>query len=330
MLINHLITPTDDLICPTDPILWDEFFIPMHHLMYQAIPSTSGTISPCIDYDAIKSDITVIASTLTPAQIGQLLKGSGITAKNWRDAPAKVAVERFLLDFPDFAHLLCSYSVKADTAILAAEHALGVTTDATNFISVKSFLDGINRQRWSLRNPTDSEKQSGVSNLGTTSERLLEKVMASMIDGENFFKVENNKVNSYGDFVLMCLPNNLWLSVKSNFARERLLASGFTTDIIGVGFFTDKDEFTSQSKIRNFQRSGFLAMYIPDQPVSEAQLANNTNTYDEVLAYYNEREITLPKNINGTDFLRKLSTIGDDMQRLLNQQDISKRLAMDL
>jgi hypothetical protein len=71
-------------------------------------------------------------------------------------------------------------------------------------------------------------------------------------------------------------------------------------------------------------------MYIPDQPVSEDQLTNNTNTYNEVIGFYKKQGIPLPKNINGTDFLRRLSTIGDDMQRLLNQQDITKRLAMDL
>ena len=82
------------------------------------------------------------------------------------------------------------------------------------------------------------------------------------------------------------MPNNLWLSVKSNFARERLLASGFTTDIIGVGFFESAKEFTGKIRIRNFQRAGFLAMYCPDVPVNQEQIDNQITTYDLIVKRY--------------------------------------------
>ena len=110
----------------------------------------------------------------------------------------------------------------------------------------------ISRSRWT-REQDKGERQSGVSNLGKVSELLLERALNALNDNDNFFKTNDPKVKTYGDFVLMCLPNNLWISVKSNYARERLLASGYTIDIIGVGFFTDMKEFISPSKIRNFE-----------------------------------------------------------------------------
>jgi hypothetical protein len=212
-------------------------------------------------------------------------------------------------------------------AIESSEICLGLEVDATNFIGAKQFIDRINTERWTRRQ-TRSEEQSGVSNLGGVSEKLLEMAMDKLIDNVNFFKTQNQKIQSYGDFVLMCLPNNLWLSVKSNFARERLLASGYTTDILGVGFFTSKDEFTSQSKIRNFQRVGFLAMYLPDVSVSAEQVKNGSNTYDEVVKHYQDNNTSLPININGTPFLRALSTLHQDLSNILNIEDVRNRTTL--
>lgn len=234
----------------------------------------------------------------------------------------------FLWFFPEFANLICNIHLLAKTTLKAAELYNNLKIDSKNFIKAKQFIDIMNRQRWT-RAQSDSEQQSGVSNLGGVSEALLEAAMEQLIDNKNFFKSTNQQVQSYGDFVLMCLPNNLWLSVKSNFARERLLASGYTTDILGVGFFTDKNEFTSQSKIRNFQRVGFLAMYLPDVPVSEDQIKNNSNTYDEVCKYYADQKINLPININGTLFLRKLSEIHTDIKKLIDINDISSRTTIN-
>ena len=149
----------------------------------------------------------------------------------------------------------------------------------------------------------------------------------SMLKHDTFFKVDHSQVQSYGDFVIMCLPNNLWISVKSNFARERLLASGFSTDIIGVGFFEDPTEFSSYVKIRNFQRAGFLAMYCPDIAVTTKQVQNNTSTYEEVIKAYTGRD--MPLNINGKPFIRPLSHLKKHLDKLLVEQDVRRRFIVD-
>ena len=179
--------------------------------------------------------------------------------------------------------------------------------------------------RWT-RDKDLSERQSGVSTLGTISENLLETALSEYIDDRNFFKNNVSEVQSYGDFVLMCLPNNLWMSVKSNFARERLLASGFTTDIVGAGFFTDSTEFTSGAKVRNFQKVGFLAMYVPDIAVTEEQVLTGKSTYSEIVDYYNvATDKNFPLNINGKPFIRKLSELNADIRSLLSEVNIKKR-----
>lgn len=305
------------------------FFAPMHEAIWQKIDVHSA-VFPHINFDSLKAEITVIVDALSDQQVGKLRTFAmrTIALSEWRKAPESKSLMVFLSVFPAMANLISNVHLLAPIAIASAEIHLNFSINTQNFIQAKQFIDKLNRERWT-RQQTDNEQQAGVSNLGGVSETLLEMAMENLIDETNFFKISNQKVQSYGDFVLMCLPNNLWLSVKSNFARERLLASGFTTDILGVGFFTSRDEFTSKSKIRNFQRVGFLAMYLPDVPVSEEQVANNTNTFAEVTDFYQSNKIAMPLNINGTPFLRSLSNLHSDISRILAVTDISSRTTLD-
>ena len=327
-ILNIQINRPEDLTNINNLPLWDEFFLPTYHSLYLLI-DPSSTQYPHIDFDTYKITIASVLDTLTDEQVKKLRKlgDNDISKSEWDKARENKAMLVFLWNFPEFANLLNNIHLLASVAIKSSEFYLNIQINSTNFIAAKQFIDQINRQRWT-RNQTTNEQQSGVSNLGGVSESLLEMAMEQLIDGVNFFKTNNQKVQSYGDFVLMCLPNNLWMSVKSNFARERLLASGYTTDILGVGFFTSKDEFTSQSKIRNFQRVGFLGMYLPDIPVSEDQIINNTNTYQEVQHYYQSNGINLPININGTLFLRPLSTLHADISKILSINPVSNRTTL--
>lgn len=308
--------------------LWNEFFIPMYSHFYGQIQSGTKKY-PHIDFDNQKSFIKSLLDKLDAAQI-RILRSLGHSTFNsgeWNKASENKATQAFLWNFPSFANLLTNIHLLAPIAIKSTEFYLATKIDSSNFIKAKQFIDQINRDRWTRQQDT-SEQQSGVSNLGGVSEQLLETALSGMIDGINFFKNTNQQVQSYGDFVLMCLPNNLWISVKSNFARERFLASGFTTDILGVGFFTEKEEFTSLSKIRNYQRVGFLAIYLPDVPVSEEQNKSGSNTFDEVVSFYKNNSIPLPLNINSTAFLRPLSSIHADLTTILSISDFKNRTTL--
>jgi hypothetical protein len=308
------------------------FFYAAYSLLYVALESQDGDPVPHIDADSIKAHLAELLNQLSDTELQNLrrigIDGNQVNADQWSKAKESKALMIVLWEFPYFTDCLLNIHPLASIAIKSFEVLNGTEISTANFIKAKQWLDSINRQRWS-RAQTMSEQQSGVSNLGTSSELLLEKAFTTKLDDCNFFKTTSHKIQSYGDFVLMCLPNNLWLSVKSNFARERLLASGYTTDIIGVGFFTSKEEFTSKSKIRNLQRVGFLAMYLPNIPISDEQIQNNLNTYDEVMEYYNSAGNNPPLNINGSPFIRSLNNLDADMGRLLAETNIAMRTTLD-
>ena len=243
--------------------------------------------------------------------------------------PARLTVQfhvrHFLESHPEFLGLLWNTVTSASVSIANAQLLLGATVDGTNFISAKSLIDQVASSTRNRVRDT-SEGQSGVSVLGTISELLLARAFEGMI-GDEFFKVGSNDVNSYGDFVALCLPNNLWISVKSNFGRERLLASGYSNDIVGAGFFVESAEFTNPVRVRNFQRAGFLAMYIPDVAVTDAQAAARTSTFEEVVGVYDAGD-GRPVNINGRPFIRPLSSLANDIAALLAVVPVSRRLTV--
>ena len=299
------------------------YFKIIYRYLYNSIDQTR--VYPHVDFDALNQNLFTALYERYDIQANmRYFQTKKISRTEYNKAPAQKALLLFLHYFPDFYIFLQNINSDARINIQNAETLLNETISIDNFIDAKRTIDEQNRQRYT-RTQTQQEKQGGVSILGTISETLLNDAMQSIIDEENFFKTTMSEIQSYGDFVLMCLPNNLWLSVKSNFARERLLASGFSTDIIGVGFFTDAKEFTSQAKIRNFLKVGFLAMYIPDVSITQEQIDNQTNTYQEVIDYYTQHNIELPKNINQTPFIRRLSSIKDDLTALLEITNISRR-----
>ena len=203
--------------------------------------------------------------------------------------------------------------------------------DFSNISDFKRELRARHDERWTRLQREDKgndEAQGGVSVLGSLSEELLKRAIETVSTSPDIFQTTQDDTKSYGDFVLMSLPNNLWFSVKSGFSRERLLASGFSNDLVGVGFFEEPAEFTSRYKVRNFKKAGFLAIYLPDVAVTEDQYDEGTSTYAAVQAFYNQAEHVAPLNINGTKFFRPLSKLGDDIKYLLGQ-DLQKRSTLN-
>ncbi|RXJ79879.1 hypothetical protein [Arcobacter sp. F2176] len=278
-----------------------------------------------INYDELDTNlIQRLIDENNPRIVLTKINGKKVSTTEWQNNPIQKAFVLFFSQFPDFNLLLKNLHTDPSINIKNAETLFGEAVSSQNFLNIKKQVDEINNLKWT-REKSLPERQAGVSILGNISETLLETAMESLIDNTNFFRSQNHDVQSYGDFVLMCLPNNLWISVKSNFARERLLASGYTTDIIGVGYFTDYNEFTSQIKVRNFIKVGFLAMYIPNIPITESQITNDVSTYQEAVNYYNDNNRELPLNINGKPFLRPLSDLYHDLNTLLQIDDIKRR-----
>ena len=314
-------------IAPPESLSFENYF---YETLYEYffIRISEGRCEPHIDCDQLINDVHGVDLYSQAIDEGISLQRASPKSTNKRREETQIAIQDFCKNYPLFVTFLQNCRLKADIAIKHAELLIGETCNIKNFIELKRIIGQFNALNWTREMDT-SERQASVSNLGTISENLLKTSFGNLTDDKNFFKVTSGKVNSYGDFVLMCLPNNLWLSVKSNFARERLLASGYSNDILAVGFFEDYTEFTSQVKIRNMQRAGFLCIYIPDVAVTQGQKETNTSTYKQTLDYYNNSGDQLPLNINGTDFFRPLSDISTDLEKLLSESRIERRLSVN-
>lgn len=311
---------------PADVDFSNDFFRDVYIFVYGIV--VEGDYLPQMDVDALHNGDLGFDIQANARQHGIVVREPSAKATNRERLLTQFHIQSFLNDFPVFLGFFNNISAPAEISIKNAELLLGEQCNADNFIEIKRIIDDLNRKIWT-REKDVSERQAGVSNLGTISESLLASAFDGLVDATNFFKVSYSQVQSYGDFVLMCLPNNLWISVKSNFARERLLASGYSNDILGVGFFESAGEFTGTVRVRNFQRAGFLAMYCPDFPVSEAQLEAETSTYDEIVDLHEKNCTDMPRNINGKPFIRPLSGLRNDLHTLLDEPDIQKRFTVD-
>ncbi|EOD5226240.1 hypothetical protein ACJXBB_002597 [Vibrio cholerae] len=240
-----------------------------------------------------------------------------------QNASRKRIKDKVLSKVPHLALFLKNIHPGAAHQVEALSVLRNESVDFSNISDFKRDLRARHEARWTRSQKNEQgndELQGGVSVLGSVSEELLRRAIDTVSSSPDIFKTNQDDTKSYGDFVLMSLPNNLWFSVKSGFSRERLLASGFSNDLVGVGFFEDPTEFTSQHKVRNFKKAGFLAIYLPDVAVTELQYAGETSTYKEVADFYSGVGKTAPLNINGTAFFRPLSQLGEDIKALLDQE----------
>jgi len=236
----------------------------------------------------------------------------------------QTALEKFFETYPILITFIQNCKLKAALQLKHAEELVGSSCTIDNFMDFKRICNQFYKMNWK-REQDISESQASTSNLGTLSESLLNHAFASILKENVFMKVEKTDTKSYGDFVVSALPNNLWLSVKSSYGRERLLASGFSNDILGVGFFEEVKEFTSLVKIRHYQRAGFLAIYLPDEPVTIEQIDEGINTYGSVEKHYADSGKALPSNINGNPFIRPLSQLPHDLEPIIKHDSLVDR-----
>lgn len=316
---------------PRNITSWDNVF---YQIVYEALFDClrDGDCSPHINADQFKPSASGNKFDFYSLAVSaQSVKGSGITKSDLKLSKKSVDIEEeknaialqlFFRRYPEFVTFIQNCRIKGNISIDNAEKITGVKTNLQNFIELKQITSELYKMRWQRRE-NDSEAQASVSNLGNTSEGLLKRAFDSA-ELTDLKKVQSPEISSYGDFVLPCLPNNLWISVKSDYSRERLLASGYSNDILGATFLVDATEI-SATLTRNMMKAGFLALYIPDVPVNAEQLENDENTYQQFLIQRKANKLSMPVNINGTPFVRKLSKLGDDLKNFIGDKGFDKR-----
>ena len=231
--------------------------------------------------------------------------------------------------WPILGHFIENYDpgfTKGQLCIDVALWSMGlkkVPVDDINALQIRT--SELNNQRFP--NGRDFEqRQGGVSILGHQTTLLIRAILEQLIKKypDEIFETTHDSIKSYGDFIIMCLPNNLWVSVKSKHAKERLMASGYSNDLVGIGFFENPKDFHTSYRLRNYKKVGFLAIYLPTVPASEKQSGNGTNTYSEVMKALKEHKIH-NYNINGKPFYRPFERFATDMEELLQESDRHKR-----
>lgn len=99
--------------------------------------------------------------------------------------------------------------------------------------------------------------------IGGVSELICEMGLRAAAPGR--YAHLPNSWSWIGDYAITGLPFNLYISVKSYYARERLIASGTgqgAAPIIGYGLFQDETEW-SPVRVHQYRHRGFVAIYMP-------------------------------------------------------------------
>ncbi len=130
--------------------------------------------------------------------------------------------------------------------------------------------------------------------------------------------------NWIGDFAIMGSPFNLFVSVKSYYARERLIVSGTgqnAAPVIGYGLFKDSSEW-SPGRVKQYKQRGFIAIYMPRPLYDElaAMIPTTPGLSQQQIKRYSPEKgypATNITNIYDRPFLRKIEDFGTDIANIL-------------
>jgi hypothetical protein len=126
-----------------------------------------------------------------------------------------------------------------------------------------------------------------------------------------------------GDFAILGTPFNLFVSVKSYKAKERLIVSGTgqnAAPVIGYGLFNDPDEW-SPDRVKQYKQRGFIAIYMPKDLYNRLNAMNpaNAHTPKDIKKWTSENgyPATDIKNIYDRPLLRKLEDFTKDLNSII-------------
>jgi len=135
----------------------------------------------------------------------------------------------------------------------------------------------------------DVIKRAGIKIDVKVTGALTECICQIALDATipNRYSTLPNKWKWLGDFAIIASPFNLYVSVKSYKAKERLLVSGtgqFTAPVIGYGLF-DKPGEWSESRTKQYKQRGFIAIYMPRALYDRLSASSKTvkNIYERPL-----------------------------------------------
>lgn len=151
-----------------------------------------------------------------------------------------------------------------------------------------------------------------VSLIGSLTEKICEIAIKAVCDEKRYSKLPKNW-KWLGDFAVTGLPFNLYISVKSYYAKERLIVSGtgqMAAPVVGYGLFKDVNEW-NPSRVGQYKHRGFVAIYIPH------------DIYDALSRKTGKgHPVTDVKNIYDKPFLRDIADFSNDLKNVVNTNNI--------
>lgn len=174
-------------------------------------------------------------------------------------------------------------------------------------------LDSILTARDAIHNEIISAGlKEDVSVTGKITERICE--MALEAGARDKYSKLPKAWEWVGDFMIIGKPFNIFVSVKSYWARERLIASGTgqqAAPVVGYGLFIDESEWTF-GRIRQYLQRGFVAIYMPADLLARltSESRNVKNTYER-------------------PFLRDIASFANDLIKAYKNGSDNKFLELD-
>jgi hypothetical protein len=151
-----------------------------------------------------------------------------------------------------------------------------------------------------------------VSVIGSVTEKICEIAIKAVCDNTRYSPLPKNW-KWLGDFAITGLPFNLYISVKSYYAKERLMVSGtgqMAAPVVGYGLFKDIKEW-NPSRVSQYKHRGFVAIYLPPELYND--LSRKTGR---------GHPVTNVKNIYDKPLLREITNFSRDLQNVVIPNDV--------
>lgn len=213
---------------------------------------------------------------------------------------------------PTDAQKAAANALPSQKEIIMAEIMRRARLKGKSFAYQYNHLDDILNARNAVSDDIKAnDLQEDVSVVGSVTELICEIGLKASVpkrydrlpDGWNWF----------GDYAITGLPFNLYISVKSYSARERLIVSGTgqgAAPVIGYGLFDKPSEWAS-SRVEQYKHRGFVAIYIPRKLYLTLASKQNVTT--------KATDIT---NIYGKPLLRIMDEFVSDIKKVVHKNTL--------
>ena len=158
----------------------------------------------------------------------------------------------------------------------------------------------------------NEEGTFSVSTTGTITERICGWALDAALPN-GYYRLTSRSDKWLGDYVILGVPFNVVISVKSYKVKERLLVSGsgsLLVPTIGWGFMDDPNEFKYE-RLQSYLYRGFIAIYMPNFTLQKV-----------------ENESLALENVHKRKFLRPIENLVNDIKNAIEEKKFGQSVML--